>query len=179
MEKIRNYNIAFTGLKNGKHEFIFDVKQEFFNLFDTEQEFDKADLKVKAMLDKHSTFLEFDIKVEGTVQLTCDISNEDFSHPIQNDIKVLVKFGEEYDDSNEEVIVIPQNEYEFNISQLIFEAVVLAIPMKKLSPNLTEEDLEALEQYSPKEVEEDQKDENEEGEIDPRWAALNKLKGKN
>lgn len=51
--------------------------------------------------------------------------------------------------------------------------------MKKLSPNLTEEDLEALEQYSPKEVEEDQKDENEEGEIDPRWAALNKLKGKN
>ena len=42
--------------KNGKHEFIFDVKQEFFNLFDTEQEFDKADLKVKAMLDKHSTF---------------------------------------------------------------------------------------------------------------------------
>jgi uncharacterized metal-binding protein YceD (DUF177 family) len=54
-----------------------------------------------------------------------------------------VKFGEEYDDSNEEVIVIPQNEYEFNISQLIFEAVVLAIPMKKLSPNLTEEDLEA------------------------------------
>lgn len=56
MEKIRNYNIAFTGLKNGKHEFIFDVKQEFFNLFDTEQEFDKADLKVKAMLDKHSTF---------------------------------------------------------------------------------------------------------------------------
>ncbi len=91
----------------------------------------------------------------------------------------MVKFGEEYDDSNEEVIVIPQNEYEFNISQLIFEAVVLAIPMKKLSPNLTEEDLEALEQYSPKEVEEDQKDENEEGEIDPRWAALNKLKGKN
>lgn len=90
----------------------------------------------------------------------------------------MVKFGEEYDDSNEEVIVIPQNEYEFNISQLIFEAVVLAIPMKKLSPNLTEEDLEALEQYSPKEVEEDQKDENEEGEIDPRWAALNKLKGK-
>lgn len=90
-----------------------------------------------------------------------------------------MKFGEEYDDSNEEVIVIPQNEYEFNISQLIFEAVVLAIPMKKLSPNLTEEDLEALEQYSPKEVEEDQAEENEEGEIDPRWAALNKLKGKN
>ncbi len=105
---------------------------------------------MNVLLDKHSTFLEFEIKVEGTVQLICDISNEEFNHPISNEIKVLVKFGEEYDDSNEEVIVIPQNEYEFNIAQLIFEAVVLAIPMKKLSPNLSESDLEALDQYSPK-----------------------------
>ncbi|KAF5276587.1 hypothetical protein FQR65_LT16294 [Abscondita terminalis] len=92
-------------------------------------EFDHADLEVKAMLDKHSTFLEFEIKVEGTVQLTCDISNEDFIHPIQNDIKVLKK------------------------------------------------DLEAL-YHTSEEVEADQAEENEEGDVDPRWAALNKLKGK-
>ncbi|MCL1675262.1 YceD family protein [Elizabethkingia meningoseptica] len=178
MDKIRNYNIAFTGLKNGKHDFIFDVKQEFFNLFEIEQEFDKASLQVNVLLDKHSTFLEFEIKVEGTVQLICDISNEEFNHSISNEIKVLVKFGEEYDDSNEEVIVIPQNEYEFNIAQLIFEAVVLAIPMKKLSPNLSESDLEALDQYSPKEIEAE-KENDDQNDIDPRWAALNKLKDKN
>jgi hypothetical protein len=58
-------------------------------------------------LEKHTTFLEFDITTSGTVGLVCDISNEEFSHPISNNIKVLVKFGEEYDDSNEEVITIP------------------------------------------------------------------------
>ena len=182
MDKIRNYNIAFTGLKNGKHDFIFNVKQEFFQLFDAEQEFDNANLEVNVFLDKHTTFLEFKVHVTGTVQLTCDISNEEFDHPIDNKIEVLVKFGEEYDDSNEEVITIPQQDSDFNVAQIIFEAVVLAIPMKKLSPNLSEEDLELLDQFSPHETEEEIQEtaeEEEEKEVDPRWAALNKLKNKN
>jgi uncharacterized metal-binding protein YceD (DUF177 family) len=89
----------------------------------------------------------------------------------------LVKFGEEYDDSNEEVITIPSGDSSFNISQIIYEAVVLSIPMKKISPNVNEEDdyHKILEKFSPKNKEEEEKTE----EIDPRWEALKKLKDKN
>lgn len=172
MDKLRNYDVSFSGLKTGKHEFKFEIDKEFFQLFDTEQDFTNPKITVDVLLDKHTTFLEFEIKVSGTVELVCDITNENFDHPIENQIKVLVKFGEEYDDSEEDVITIPTNDHAFNISQLIYENVALSIPMKKLSPNVTEKDLEILEKFSPKEIE-------EEHESDPRWDALKNLKNKN
>ena len=176
MDRFRNYDIAFSGLKTGKHDFKFEINQAFFDLFETEQEFFNPKIEVTVHLDKHTTFLEFYINVSGTVQLICDISNDEFSENISNDIKVLVKFGEEYDDSNEDIITIPHKDSEFNIANLIYEAVVLAIPMKKLAPSARDNDeyQKLLDQYSPKIVEEE-----EEQSIDPRWAALKKLKDNN
>ena len=177
MDRFRNYDIAFSGLKTGKHDFKFEINQEFFDLFETEQEFFNPEINVDVLLDKHTTFLEFYINVSGTVQLICDISNDEFSENISNDLKVLVKFGEEYDDSNEDIITIPHKDSEFNIANLIYEAVVLSIPMKKLAPSVSDNDeyQKLLDQYSPQITEEDE----EEQSIDPRWAALKKLKDNN
>lgn len=172
MDKLRNYDVSFSGLKTGKHEFRFETDKEFFQLFDTEQEFTNPRIAVDVLLDKHSTFLEFEIKVSGTVELVCDITNENFEYPIENQIKVLVKFGEEYDDSEEDVITIPTGDHAFNIAQLIYENVALSIPMKKVSPNVSDEDLAILDKFSPKEDEEEQNS-------DPRWDALKNLKNKN
>lgn len=175
MDKFRNYEVVFSGLKEGKHKFQFEINKAFFELFETEQEFTNPRITADVLMDKHSTFLEFWIKTKGVVTLVCDITNEEFDHPIENEIKVLVKFGEEYDDSDEDVITIPSTDHAFNVAQLIYEDVSLSIPMKKVSPNVDDEDLEILEKYSPKETE----DQAGEEEIDPRWEALKKLKDKN
>ena len=174
MDKYRNYDISFSGLKQGKHEFEFCVDQQFFDLFEAEEEFENAKIVSKVLLEKHSTFLDFVISVSGTVDLTCDVSNEKFQYLINNEIKFLVKFGEEYDDSNEEIITIPHHYSEFNIAQFIYEAVVLAIPMKKVSPAAleNEEFQNLLDKFRPKINEEKADDED----IDPRWEALNKLR---
>ena len=176
MDKLRNYDISFSGLKNGKHNFRFEIDKAFFQLFDTEQDFTNPKIEVDVLMDKHSTFLEFYITTKGEVELVCDITNQPFNHPIENEIKILVKFGEEYDDSNEEVIQIPMHDHSFNIAQLIYEDVMLAIPMKKISPDVSDEDLEILEQFSPKIQEEEIEEEQN---SDPRWDALKKLKDKN
>ena len=173
MDKFRNYDVAFSGLKNGKHEFKFEVEQSFFDLFETEQEFTNAHINVDVALEKHTTFLDLEVTISGKVDLICDITAEEFSHPINNSIKILVKFGEEYDDSNEEIITIPHGDSAFNIAQIIYEAVMLSIPMKKISPNVNDEDIELIEKFSPK-IEEDK-----EHEVDPRWEALKKFKDKN
>jgi uncharacterized metal-binding protein YceD (DUF177 family) len=173
MDKLRNYDVSFSGLKTGKHKFRFEINKEFFQLFDTEQEFTNPRITADVLLDKHSTFLEFDIEVNGMVALVCDITTKNFDHPIENDMRVLVKFGEEYDDSEEDVITIPTSDHAFNISQLVYESVVLSIPMKKVSPEVSDEDLAILDKFSPKEAEE------EENKSDPRWDALKNLKNKN
>ncbi len=174
MDKLKNYDVSFSGLKTGKHVFRFEIDKEFFQLFDTEQEFTNPGISVDVLLDKHSTFLEFDIRVNGKVELVCDITNENFHHSIENEIRVLVKLGEEYDDSEEDVITIPSSDHAFNVAQLIYENVALSIPMKKISPNVSDEDLAILEKFSPK-----QNDQEEEHESDPRWDALKNLKNKN
>ncbi|SEF77729.1 Uncharacterized ACR, COG1399 [Halpernia humi] len=172
MDKFRNYDIAFSGLKDGKHDFRFEVNQAFFNLFETEQEFSNPKIIADVFLDKHSTFLEFEINVKGSIQLVCDITLKDFDYPIENQIKVLVKFGEVYDDSDVDIITIPHKENAFNIAQLLYEDIVLTVPMKKVSPDLSQEDIALLEKFSPQEDE----IEEQEDEIDPRWNALKNLK---
>ena len=173
MDKFRNYDIVFSGLKNGNHEFRFEIDKAFFQLFDTEQEFTDPKIVADVSMNKHTTFLELIIKTTGTVNLICDITNDNFDYPIEHEIEVLVNFGLEYDDSNEEVITIPNTDSAFNTAQLIYEDVMLSIPMKKVCPNISEEDLAVLERFSPEEeIEEEQ-------ESDPRWEALKKLKDKN
>lgn len=176
MDKLRNYELSFSGLKNGKHEFQFEIEKEFFQLFDIEQEFTNPHIIAEILLEKHSTFLEFLVTTKGNVDLVCDITNETFQQFVENEVKVLVKFGESYDDSNEEVITIPMESHAFNVSQLIYENIILSIPMKKISPNVSDEDIEALERFSPK-LEEELED--EEHESDPRWDALKNLKNNN
>ncbi len=80
-----------------------------------------------------------------------------------------MKFGEEYDDSNEDIITIPQKDSDFNVANLIYETVVLSIPMKKVAPSVRDNDEyeKLLEKYSPKQIEEE-----EEQSTDPRWEAL-------
>lgn len=180
MDKFKNYNIAFTGLNLGKHQFKFEVDQEFLNLFGIEQEFFNPKIDVDVLLDKHSTFLEFWIDLKGSVQLICDISNDEFSYPLEYSVKILVKYGDSYDDRNEEVITIPHSDSDFNIAQLIFEGLVLSIPMKKVSPEVEDDDhyQDLLDKYSPKFDEDlpEDEEENEDIDADPRWAALKKLK---
>lgn len=177
MDRLKNYDIEFVGLKPGKHKFRFEIDKSFFQMFDTEQEFTNPKIVADVLLEKHSTFMEFFISTKGTVQLVCDITTEDFDYPIENTIKVLVKPGETYDDSNEEVITIPHQAHAFNVAQLIYEDVMLTVPMKKISPNVSEEDMELLDQYSP--GAEESNEDNVEYAPDPRWDALRKLKDNN
>jgi uncharacterized metal-binding protein YceD (DUF177 family) len=170
MDKFRNYDIAFSGLKNGKHDFRFEVNQAFFNLFETEQEFSNPKITAAVFLVKHENFLEIEINVAGVLQLVCDISTSYFDYQIENQIKVLVKFGNEYNDSDVDVITIPRQDNAFNIAQLLYEDILLTIPMKKVSPKLSAKDISLLEKFSPQdEIKTDDK-------VDPRWNALKNLK---
>ena len=114
--------------------------------------------------------------MSGSVNINCDLTNEPFNQVIENDFNLVVKFGNEYNDDNEEILIIPHSEYEINISQYIYELIVLSVPLKRVHPgvidgSLNSEILNKLEELSPKGLEE--KTENEE--IDPRWNTLKKL----
>ena len=151
MERLRNYDILFSSLKLGVHSFKMSVEQPFFDLFDFKQEFKTPKVEVDVQINKHSSFLELEVKTEGVIILECDISGEEFEQTVKNEIKTLIKFGETFDDTNEENLILPFGSHSVNVSQLIYECVLLSIPMKHVHPKYSEgykdEHTDLLEKY--------------------------------
>ncbi|HET8854295.1 MAG TPA: DUF177 domain-containing protein [Salinimicrobium sp.] len=172
MRKLKIYTIPFVGLKLGKHQFEYEINNQFFEHFEYD-EFNSAALKVDLLLEKKTTMMELTFKASGTVNINCDLTNEPYDQPIDNELFLVVKFGEEYNDDNEDILILPHGEYEINVQQYIYELIVLAVPQKRVHPGIADgslqsDVLEKLEELSPRE-----KEILAEEDIDPRW---NKLK---
>ena len=177
MKKLNEFLIPFIGLKLGKHQFEYQINKAFFESFDYD-EFESADIKVSVVFDKKSTMLELNFKHKGTIHVPCDLTNEMFDFPIKGNLKVIVQFGEEYNDDNDELLILPHGEHEINISQIIYEMIALSIPFRKVHPGVKDGtlDSEALRKLNELRVEEiKEENKNTEDNIDPRWDKLKQL----
>ena len=183
MNKTKEYLIPFVGLKTGKHHFDYQLSNAFFEIFDYD-EFQNSDIKVNVVLEKKNTMLELAFKHKGTVNLPCDLTSEDFDLPIKGNMKLIVRFGDAYNNDNEELLILPFGEYEIDIAQYIYEMIVLSVPLRRVHPGVKDGSLktEALDKLNEltiketKEIKEEQKNkENKEENIDPRWDKLKQL----
>lgn len=173
MAKLKEYIIPFSGLKLGNHRFEYKVDNVFFESFGYE-EFNAANIDLEVLLHKTGTMLEFGFRAHGTVNVDCDLTNEPFDLEIGPEMDLLVKFGEAFNDDDDEMLILPHGEYEVDISQYVYEMLVLAVPQKKVHPgvadgSLKSEALEKLKELQPKETKG-----NDSGN-DPRWDGLKKL----
>jgi len=89
----------------------------------------------------------------------------------------LLTWGDEFNDEDTDILILPHGAYELNIQQYIYELIVLAVPIKRIHPGvkdgtLNSDILKKLEELSPKV---DLEKEVKEDEIDPRWNTLKKL----
>ena len=89
---------------------------------------------------------------------------------------LVIKFGPEYNDDNDEILIIPHEYYEINISQFIYELVILSIPSKKIHPKVIDGSMnsEALQKFKELEINNNTSIKKE-GDIDPRWDTLKNL----
>lgn len=163
---LKDFDIAFTGLKLGEHRFDYQLTNEFFSLFEYD-DFLASGLRADVSLTKKENRLEWHFQIRGTVQVPCDVTNEPFDMPLEHDMELVVKFGEEYDDTRDEILILPSGEHRMNIAHYLYETAVLAVPLKRVS----EEGL--ARQEAEKSLKSSSKENDENSEIDPRW---NKLK---
>lgn len=120
--------------------------------------------------------MELTFKASGSVNVNCDLTNEPYDQPIDGSLFLVIKFGEEFNDENEDLLILPHGEYEVNVQQYIYELIVLSIPLKRVHPGvedgtLDSEVLDKLEELSINNNE----NKNDEDEIDPRWDKLKNL----
>ena len=179
MSKTKEFLIPFVGLKLGKHKFEYQINNAFFEIFDY-NEFQNSNIKVNVVIEKKSTMLEITFKHIGTINVPCDLTSEDFDMPIKGSMKLIVRFGDAFNNDNEELLILPFGEFEIDVSQYIYETIVLSVPLRRVHPGIKDgslktEALTKLKELTIKEQKKENKKEDKEENIDPRWDKLKQL----
>jgi len=178
MRDLKEFTIPFVGLKLGEHHFDFTIDNTFFEHFEYD-EFNGATISLDVLLDKKTTFMEFTLTYKGDVNVNCDVTNESYNESVPGIYHFIVKFGDDFNDENEDLLQIPHGSYEVNIQQFIYESIILNLPSRRIHPGIEDGTLQSdildkLEELSPKATKEDT-EEPQQGPTDPRWDSLKKL----
>ena len=167
-------SINIVGLDFKAHHFSFSLGDAFLQQYG-QGYLPGGNFSVEVVLDKHETFIEADIKIIGSVKLTCDRSLEVFDFPVKQEKRILFKYGEEETELTDEIILISRDRSKLELGQLVYEFIGLSIPIKKIHPKFQDEDDDDTEKG--KLVYTSSTDEiNDDEEVDPIWEKLKKVK---
>jgi uncharacterized metal-binding protein YceD (DUF177 family) len=168
---LSEYIIQFEGLKQGTHFYEFEVDNKFFEEFDC-FDFEYSSFKVNLEFIKQSTMLLLNFDFDGFITVPCDRCLDDVDVDVEGEEKLIVKFGNESYDDMEEILVLPNHEYEINVAKYIYEYIQIALPQKRVHEDgeCNQEVIKELEKIEQKQEKKD---------VDPRWATLKDIKQKN
>ena len=188
MGKFDLYKVELKNLSPGVHEYEYFLENKFFVDIDGD-EVQKGKVKVNLTVKRTSMVFDMNFQLEGIVFVPCDRCLDDMELPVSTQNKLVVKFGKEYAEESEEIVIIPEEEGEINLAWFIYEFIALAIPMKHIhAPGKCNKTMSSkLKKHTARRADdEDEFDEEAADDIvvdddaadmpsDPRWDALKGL----
>lgn len=193
MGKLSVYNIVLKDLQSKTSVFEYKLDNAFFEKID-DPEIRRGKVNAVVTVSKVGGAFELDFEVEGSVQVPCNRCLDDMEQPVSHKSKLTVKFGKEFAEDKNNVVIVPETEGEINIAWFLFEFIALSVPIKhvhapgkcnkgmmtKLRKHSVKDsddgDFEfEAEDLPESDMESDAADES----IDPRWDELRKLKTDN
>lgn len=171
------YSIPLNGLKEGRHEFDFEIGKAFFDEFE-ESEITDGSLVAYIEMDKISSHIDLLIRIKGSVMISCDRCLEMFSRPLECENRLLVGLGKSISEDDPDILSLTDDENTLDLKQNFYEYIHLALPIKRVHPD----DRNGKSTCDPvmlKKLHELLVEETGEEHFDPRWDELRKLKNEN
>jgi uncharacterized metal-binding protein YceD (DUF177 family) len=178
MNRRREFEIAFVGLKPGIHEYNYVINDKFFEIFQ-QQDFHNCEANVRLLLDKKSSFMLLKFEIGGSLEVTCDRCSNNLPLELWDEFNITVKMVEEPElmngqEDDPDVYYISRSESHIDVSNWIYEFINLSLPMQKTcnyekmnGPYCNEIARELLQRSQPDETKEEQ---------NPIWKGLEKFK---
>ncbi len=191
MGKFTQYKIDLKNLPDGTSAYTYELDRRFFDAIDHE-DVKKGNVKAELEVKKATSSYEIDFHLVGAVQIPCDRCLDEMDQEIDAIGRLIVKFGEEYFEDSDELVIIPESEGAINVAWYLYEFIVLNIPIKHVheigncnksmvskyrkhqAVNIADED--DLQDDDDLSDDEDIADDASEEQTDPRWDELKKLK---
>lgn len=178
MENNEKYIIPLRELPVGEHSFEFHLTDEYFQWIDTTN-IHRGEVDVEIALRKSNHSSELKVYTKGHVFVPCDRCMEDVCVEVDSEDRLVVKFGDEYEEVDETLVVIPEIPGEIDLSWFMYEFIALNVPIRHVHPDgeCVGSIAEHLDAYMTEERPEDAEVSEEEptDEVDPRWAGLKDL----
>ncbi len=176
MKKASSYDLNLARLTLGQHALAYELGPDFFALFE-EPLVSEGHLQALVEANRTERLLTLNFHITGTVRLTCDRSLDEFDQPLDVAERLLVRFGDENKELDDDVLQITPDTQTLPLAQHLYDYIGLALPMKKLHPRFQNEADDNPD--APVKLIFSTRDENEapadDEPADPRWAVLKNL----
>lgn len=188
MGKFDKYKIDLKGIQADTCTYEFLLDNLFFTHIDG-LEVQKGKVNVELKVKKTAKAFELDFKTDGIVLVPCDRCLDEMELPVSSTDILFVKFGSDYAEEKDNMVVVPEEEGEINVAWFIYEFVALCVPMKhvhgpgkcnksmmgKLNKHLKTTSDDESEDTFESSIEEGIEEVGEEQTTDPRWNELKKI----
>ena len=163
------------------------MDDQFFKNIDG-PEVQRGSVDVALSVKRTGGTFELKFAINGIILIPCDRCLDNMDFEVATNEHLYVKFGSEYSEENDDVVIVPEAEGEINIAWFLYEFIALNIPMKhvhapgKCNKGMVGKLSKHLRISADDEDDDDIAVELPEGdisegpqEIDPRWNELKKI----
>lgn len=172
---LSKYDINLKDLESDSADYEYTLDDSYFESLE-DATIKKGSVKASVHVKKLSSSFQLNLAIDGEVFVPCDRCLDDMAQDVAAESELFVKFGEEYKDEGDDLIIVEEEKGIVNVAWFLYEVIALAVPIyhaheegqcnpemqKILSGMLRDEDASGELQKS-------------EEATDPRWDDLKKL----
>lgn len=122
------YAIPILGLKTGVHHYQYTIDRDFFAHFEGSP-IETGTVNFDLNFEKRSDMLLLDFTLKGFIGTECDRCTAQINLPIEDERQLIVKYSEQPDDEEDEVVFISRELSHLNIARYLYEFTILALPI--------------------------------------------------
>ena len=125
----KDFCLTFGSLKEGYHEFEYQLTKEFFTELDQDL-VSNGLVDVLLKVERAERHLSLDFELDGWLERSCDVCLSELQYPIKTMQHLHVKITDKEIEDDTDLISVGSNEHELNLENHLFDYAVLALPMK-------------------------------------------------
>jgi len=133
VKRLEKYAVRISGLGDGDHDFAFDMDGKFFSFFE-HSGIEHGNIHAKVVLEKNKGVMALHFHLTGEVEVECDRCLGSFMNPVDTKHTIFLKTGDTPVEIGDNMIMIGREEHEMDISHLLYEFTVLALPLQRIHP---------------------------------------------
>lgn len=133
MGKFNLYKIPLKSLPEGSQIYEYQLDNQFFRNIDS-TEVQRGKVSVVLTVRKSAETFELNFEIAGVIQIPCDRCLDYMDFEVATHERIYVKFGKEYSEESDDIVIVPETEGEINVAWFIYEFIALTIPLKHVHP---------------------------------------------